>query len=138
MNTLGRSMKLCGRWAANPRPHTLRTSNHNPPLARISSLRSFSTSLGRPNESPLHVAIIGSGPAGFYAARRLLSLVDNAIIDMYEQLPAPFGLVRYGVAPDHPEVKVGGYPLRSNIWLTRGRTAKTRSQRSQNHHASTS
>ena len=32
--------------------------------------------------------------------------VDNATVDMYEKLPAPFGLVRYGVAPDHPEVKV--------------------------------
>jgi adrenodoxin-NADP+ reductase len=58
------------------------------------------------NPTPPHVAIIGSGPAGFYAAKRLLSLVDDVMIDMYEQLPVPFGLVRFGVAPDHPEVKV--------------------------------
>lgn len=53
------------------------------------------------------VAVIGSGPAGFYAAYRLMGKVPEAIVDMYEQLPVPFGLVRYGVAPDHPEVKVG-------------------------------
>ncbi|CAO2653746.1 Nn.00g031570.m01.CDS01 [Neocucurbitaria sp. VM-36] len=53
----------------------------------------------------LRVAIIGSGPAGFYTAHRLLSKVQDAVIDMYEQLPVPYGLVRFGVAPDHPEVK---------------------------------
>lgn len=57
-------------------------------------------------DRPFRVAIVGSGPAGFYAAYRLLGKVDNVIVDMYEKLPVPFGLVRYGVAPDHPEVKV--------------------------------
>jgi adrenodoxin-NADP+ reductase len=52
------------------------------------------------------VAVVGSGPAGFYAAYRLLGKVENAVVDMYEKLPVPFGLARYGVAPDHPEVKV--------------------------------
>ena len=57
---------------------------------------------------PLRLAIIGAGPAGFYAAARLFGLPgsDKLRIDMYEELPVPFGLVRYGVAPDHPEVKV--------------------------------
>jgi adrenodoxin-NADP+ reductase len=53
------------------------------------------------------VAIIGSGPAGFYTARKLMMKVPHVSIDMYEQLPVPFGLVRFGVAPDHPEVKAG-------------------------------
>ncbi|KAF9693152.1 hypothetical protein EKO04_008742 [Ascochyta lentis] len=53
----------------------------------------------------LRIAIIGSGPAGFYTAHRLLHKVQDAVIDMYEQLPVPYGLVRFGVAPDHPEVK---------------------------------
>ena len=70
-------------------------------------LRSFSINAEHFSTSPFRVAIIGSGPAGFYAARRLLSLLDDAVIDMYERLPTPFGLVRFGVAPDHPEVKVG-------------------------------
>jgi adrenodoxin-NADP+ reductase len=52
------------------------------------------------------IAIVGSGPAGFYAASRLLSKHQDAVVDMYEKLPVPFGLARYGVAPDHPEVKV--------------------------------
>ena len=58
------------------------------------------------NRPPLRVAIIGSGPAGFYTAYRLLTKVQDATIHMYEQLPVPYGLVRFGVAPDHPEVKV--------------------------------
>ncbi|KAL4968502.1 NADPH-adrenodoxin reductase [Aspergillus stella-maris] len=57
------------------------------------------------SDRPFRVAIVGSGPAGFYAAYRLLAKVEDAVVDMYEKLPVPFGLARYGVAPDHPEVK---------------------------------
>jgi hypothetical protein len=53
-----------------------------------------------------HTAVIGSGPAGFYTAQRILKRLPESKIDMYESLPVPYGLVRYGVAPDHPEVKV--------------------------------
>ena len=52
------------------------------------------------------MAVIGSGPAGFYTAYKVLSKIEGSVIDMYEQLPVPYGLVRFGVAPDHPEVKV--------------------------------
>lgn len=55
---------------------------------------------------PVRVAVVGSGPAGFYAASRLLSKHEDLKVDMFEKLPVPFGLSRYGVAPDHPEVKV--------------------------------
>ena len=58
------------------------------------------------SRQPPRFAIIGSGPAGFYTAQRLISRIDNALVDMYERLPVPYGLVRFGVAPDHPEVKV--------------------------------
>ena len=61
----------------------------------------------------LKVAILGSGPSAFYAAARILSVVpkteelQKAVrIHIYDRLWAPHGLVRYGVAPDHPEVKV--------------------------------
>ncbi|SMR59175.1 unnamed protein product [Zymoseptoria tritici ST99CH_1E4] len=54
---------------------------------------------------PLHLAIIGSGPAGFYSAYRLLKSLPDARVDMYEGLPSPYGLVRFGIAPDHPEAK---------------------------------
>lgn len=54
---------------------------------------------------PLRVAIIGSGPSGFYAAEALLTSGQAVKVDMYDRLPAPFGLVRYGVAPDHPKIK---------------------------------
>ncbi len=56
-------------------------------------------------QNPLRVAIIGSGPSGFYAAEVLLKSEPRVSIDMYERLPAPFGLVRSGVAPDHPKLK---------------------------------
>ena len=52
---------------------------------------------------PLRVAVVGSGPAGFYAASNLLS--NGAEVDMFERLPTPWGLVRLGVAPDHPNIK---------------------------------
>lgn len=56
--------------------------------------------------NPLRVAIIGAGPAGFYAAERLMKEKDFVVeVDMYERLPTPFGLVRYGVAPDHQKIK---------------------------------
>jgi len=52
---------------------------------------------------PLRVAVVGSGPAGFYAAGALLA--GGAQVDMIERLPTPWGLVRLGVAPDHPKIK---------------------------------
>src|SRR5664279_4660069 len=52
-----------------------------------------------------HIAIIGSGPAGCYLADHLLRLVPNSSIDVLEKLPVPFGLIRYGVAPDHQSTK---------------------------------
>jgi ferredoxin--NADP+ reductase len=54
---------------------------------------------------PLTVAIVGSGPSGFYAAEALLKSGRAVRIDMFERLPAPFGLVRHGVAPDHAKLK---------------------------------
>ncbi|KAJ3035846.1 hypothetical protein HK097_004092 [Rhizophlyctis rosea] len=51
------------------------------------------------------ICIVGCGPAGFYAAGHLLKASENIQVDMIEALPVPYGLVRYGVAPDHPEVK---------------------------------
>ncbi len=53
----------------------------------------------------IHVAIIGSGPAGCYLADQLLRLLPDASIDVLERLPVPFGLIRYGVAPDHQGTK---------------------------------
>jgi len=54
---------------------------------------------------PLRVAVVGSGPAGFYAAGALLSADLPVEVDMVERLPTPWGLVRLGVAPDHPNIK---------------------------------
>jgi ferredoxin--NADP+ reductase len=55
---------------------------------------------------PLRVAVVGSGPSGFYAAGFLLGHDDRPVeVDMLERLPTPWGLVRSGVAPDHPKIK---------------------------------
>ena len=55
---------------------------------------------------PLRVAIIGSGPSAFYAAEPLLRSPNVvAQVDMFDRLPTPYGLVRGGVAPDHPKIK---------------------------------
>ena len=61
------------------------------------------------SERPLRVAIIGAGPAGFYAAQALLKSGYDVAVDVLERLPTPHGLVRYGVAPDHPTVKSKAY-----------------------------
>jgi len=55
---------------------------------------------------PLRVAIIGSGPAAFYAAEHLFKQSDLVVsVDMFDRMPTPFGLVRSGVAPDHQKIK---------------------------------
>ncbi len=56
--------------------------------------------------NPLRVAIIGSGPTGFYTADHLFRNKEVVVeVDMYDRLPTPFGLVRFGVAPDHQKIK---------------------------------
>src|SRR3954449_7569257 len=55
---------------------------------------------------PLRAAIVGAGPSGFYAAGQLLAAGDPELaVDLYDRLPTPYGLVRSGVAPDHPKIK---------------------------------
>ncbi len=67
-----------------------------------------------PRRRPFHVAIVGSGPSGYFAAASLLKFADassggeeasDVRVDMLEMLPTPWGLVRSGVAPDHPKIK---------------------------------
>jgi len=58
------------------------------------------------DDPPIRIAVIGSGPAGFYAAGHLLNDASERFeVDMIERLPTPWGLVRSGVAPDHPKIK---------------------------------
>ena len=57
---------------------------------------------------PLNVAVVGSGPSGFYTVAALLKLAPDCRIDIIERLPTPFGLIRGGVAPDHQKTK--------NVW----------------------
>src|SRR5437764_13184683 len=53
--------------------------------------------------SARRAAVVGAGPAGFYSADQLLR--EGYEVDLYDALPTPFGLVRAGVAPDHPKIK---------------------------------
>ncbi len=58
------------------------------------------------SDSPIRIAVVGAGPAGFYAAGHLLKDSEGRVeVDMIERLPTPWGLVRSGVAPDHPKIK---------------------------------
>ncbi|KAL4720741.1 hypothetical protein ACJJTC_015247 [Scirpophaga incertulas] len=70
-------------------------------LKYLKSVRGLVTSARNVSQ----VCIVGAGTAGFYAAMHLTKNMANINIDILEKLPVPFGLVRYGVAPDHPEVK---------------------------------
>ena len=57
----------------------------------------------------LRVAVVGSGPAGFFTVDALLKNEDFEVsVDLYDRLPTPFGLVRFGVAPDHLKIKPPG------------------------------
>lgn len=59
-----------------------------------------------PSNSPYRVAIFGAGPSGFYIAQALLKDKDLDVrVDLFDRLPSPYGLVRYGVAPDHQKIK---------------------------------
>ncbi len=61
-----------------------------------------------PSARPLRVAVVGAGPSGFYAAGQLLSGKETDAeveVTMLDRLPTPYGLVRFGVAPDHPKIK---------------------------------
>jgi NADPH-dependent glutamate synthase beta subunit-like oxidoreductase len=60
---------------------------------------------GRRGAPALDVAIIGAGPSGFYTAEALLKSGMDCRIDLIESLPSPYGLIRFGVAPDHEKTK---------------------------------
>lgn len=66
----------------------------------------------------LRVAVVGAGPAGIYASDILSREIPGIAIDLFDRLPAPYGLVRYGVAPDHPRIK--GIVSALNKVLARG------------------
>lgn len=94
-----------GIWLEGRRRWTIKLSQQRRCQSRVAN-----------DGRPFRMAVLGSGPAGFYSAYKVMQGIDNAIVDMYEHLPVPFGLVRYGVAPDHPEVKVSRlYAFQSSI-----------------------
>src|SRR5258708_1464523 len=93
------------RSARRPCPSLTRNKYRYPPPRHASVNLGFDAGgLGSAN-NPLQVAIVGSGPSGFYAAEALFRSPLTVRVDMIERLPVPFGLVRYGVAPDHPKLK---------------------------------
>ncbi|HMP75995.1 MAG TPA: FAD-dependent oxidoreductase [Kiritimatiellia bacterium] len=63
------------------------------------------SSASSPASAPFRVAIVGAGPAGFFTAEELLKAKRPVTVDLFERLPHPYGLVRYGVAPDHPHTR---------------------------------
>ena len=102
----------CSRGYTPPAmPEETRPPSAQPAGARPEAVRPAVGSAGR----PLRVAIVGAGPSGFYTAAALLAAAraeappavsgPAVSIDVLDRLPAPYGLVRYGVAPDHPKIK---------------------------------
>lgn len=71
----------------------------------FSSSNAESSAQESPSNTP-HVCIVGTGPSAMYTAKYILRDAPDAKIDFVERLPVPFGLVRFGVAPDHPEAKI--------------------------------
>eukprot|EP01134_Creolimax_fragrantissima_P007824 CFRG7824T1 len=69
-------------------------------LTNVRLSKTFSTTRKVPR-----VCVVGSGPGGFYTAQRLTKIIEDVHVDIIDRLPVPYGLVRFGVAPDHPEVK---------------------------------
>ncbi|XP_022731058.1 NADPH:adrenodoxin oxidoreductase, mitochondrial isoform X2 [Durio zibethinus] len=74
-------------------------------MAIFGSRRFLSRSFWSLSPHPLRVCIVGSGPAGFYTAEKMLKAHQGSQVDIIDRLPTPYGLVRSGVAPDHPETK---------------------------------
>ncbi|XP_075479554.1 NADPH:adrenodoxin oxidoreductase, mitochondrial-like isoform X1 [Primulina tabacum] len=72
----------------------------------LGKLNFLSRSFAALSSAPLRICVVGSGPAGFYTAEKLLKAHEGVEVDIIDRLPTPFGLVRSGVAPDHPETKV--------------------------------
>jgi ferredoxin--NADP+ reductase len=64
------------------------------------------SALYRADAGGFRIAVVGSGPSGFYATEALLRSGTPLAVDMFERLPVPYGLVRFGVAPDHPKLKL--------------------------------
>jgi adrenodoxin-NADP+ reductase len=91
--------------------------------------RAYTAKVQAQDGRPFRMAVIGSGPAGFYTAYKVMSKVENSVVDMYEHLPVPFGLVRFGVAPDHPEVKVDLLLGEITMLRMRFRTARINSRK---------
>ncbi|GMQ09694.1 hypothetical protein CsSME_00052972 [Camellia sinensis var. sinensis] len=75
-------------------------------MAISRAMKLFSRSFASLSSTPLRVCVVGSGPAGFYTAEKMLKRHQGAEVDIVDRLPTPYGLVRSGVAPDHPETKI--------------------------------
>ncbi|XP_036755877.2 NADPH:adrenodoxin oxidoreductase, mitochondrial isoform X3 [Manis pentadactyla] len=89
-------------WSACPgtRPLSAGSRSRSRAPLGLGFCQQFSTQQLSPQ-----ICVVGSGPAGFYTAQHLLKHHTQAYVDIYEKQLVPFGLVRFGVAPDHPEVK---------------------------------
>ncbi|MGQ0623308.1 MAG: hypothetical protein ACT4PP_01435 [Sporichthyaceae bacterium] len=66
----------------------------------------MTTTANPPTSPPLRVAVVGAGPAGIYITDALIKRDEGAQVDIFEMLPVPFGLLRYGIAPDHLKMKI--------------------------------
>mmetsp|Transcript_15299 Transcript_15299/g.21312 ORF Transcript_15299/g.21312 Transcript_15299/m.21312 type:complete len:223 (-) Transcript_15299:1355-2023(-) len=104
-NGMIQSIRIRTHWLGNHKISIVATAS--PPL--ICRWQSNTATVADDKKPKISVAIVGSGPSGCYTAKYLQSSLGKkgygAKLDIIEKLPTPYGLVRSGVAPDHPEVK---------------------------------
>ena len=92
---------MCIRTVDEAANNPISTTRANQKKHYLRGITAAMTTLHR----PLRVAVVGAGPSGFYAAEALLKTLDDVSVDIFDRLPTPYGLVRYGVAPDHQKIK---------------------------------
>lgn len=98
-------LRSSSRPATHIRCNHTATGGNAQPTGAHSNSSGVNSDSSVPSSPVLPFAVVGSGPAAFYTAKYLLREVANCRVDMFERLPVPYGLVRFGVAPDHPDVK---------------------------------
>ena len=104
---LNSPLRRCSSSSSNTNSNSKSESNGSSTSpSNTETEASASTATGKPSpKRKVQVAVVGSGPSGCFVASQLVKKHPSLHVDIFERLPVPFGLCRYGVAPDHPDVK---------------------------------
>src|SRR5262249_37268226 len=96
----------CRTWPTSGLTRTRGAAGNRPAEPRRWPVACQAGTFPAPMTQPLRVAVVGAGPAGFFLCEKLLAQTAVPVeVDLFERLPVPYGLVRFGVAPDHEKIK---------------------------------